>query len=229
GARFFDPAAGRFISPDPAGVADAVNGVAPDLLLDLYTYAGGQPEQCFDPDGAARIRYFAITTDAKHMALGTDQGFVKARWAFIVDQVGAGGDASALGVQRNRYAREQTALLVDIAGSFLGQGQGTATWHGADDTMASDFFKHYGEALISIDPFTIVDMDDDDATRLIASYVQADREQVFGASCPPRGPLLPPIRFAPGEADIHVDRQAEPALAGLAGAQANAQRILNCN
>ena len=92
--------------------------------------------------------------------------------------------------------------------------------------MAADFFQHYGEALIAIPEFTIDNMSDDDATALIASYIQADREQVFGRSCPSRAALLPPIRFAPGEADIHVDREKEPPLTGLPGNQANAQRIL---
>jgi RHS repeat-associated protein len=105
GARFFEPGARRFISPDPAGVADAIDGLAPSYLLDLYAYAGGQPEEFFDPDGAARIRYFAITTNAQGKSMGsTLDGFVKARWAFIVDNVAGGGDASAVGQLRERYA-----------------------------------------------------------------------------------------------------------------------------
>ncbi|QRR33052.1 RHS repeat-associated core domain-containing protein [Hydrogenophaga sp. YM1] len=229
GARFFEPTQGRFISPDPAGIADAINDLPAGLLLDLYAYAGGRPDAYFDPDGAARIRYFAITTDAKDKALGIDQGFVKARWAFIVDDVQGGGDASALGQKRNEYARAASALLVDVGGNFLGGGQAASAWGGADNPMAADFFQHYGEALIAIPEFTIDNMSDDDATALIASYIQADREQVFGRSCPSRAALLPPIRFAPGETDIHVDREKEPPLTGLPGNQANAQRILNCN
>ena len=57
GARYFDAARGRFLSPDPVGIGDALSNVAAPLLLDLYAYAGGQPDEYFDPDGAARIRY----------------------------------------------------------------------------------------------------------------------------------------------------------------------------
>ncbi|RFP75490.1 hypothetical protein DY262_21410, partial [Hydrogenophaga borbori] len=53
GARFFEPTQGRFISPDPAGIADAINDLPAGLLLDLYAYAGGRPDAYFDPDGAA--------------------------------------------------------------------------------------------------------------------------------------------------------------------------------
>lgn len=41
-ARFSDPGSGRFISPYPSGVADAIDGLAPSWLLDLCAYAGGQ-------------------------------------------------------------------------------------------------------------------------------------------------------------------------------------------
>src|SRR5690606_33718915 len=123
GARYFDPARGRFISPDPLGVGDALDGLPAGMLLDLYAYAGGQPEEFFDPDGAARIRYCAITTDAKGKALGENQGYTKARWAFIIDDVKAGGDTSALGQKRNQYAQNGTGLLVDVGGNFLDAGK----------------------------------------------------------------------------------------------------------
>ncbi len=42
GARWYDPSAGRFISPDPAGHSAS---------WDLYSYAGGDPVNGFDPDG----------------------------------------------------------------------------------------------------------------------------------------------------------------------------------
>jgi len=228
GARFFEPGVGRFISPDPAGVADAIDGLAPSYLLDTYAYAGGQPEEYFDPDGAARIRYFAITTNAQGKSMGSMQGFVKARWAFIVDSVAAGGDASPLGQLRDRYASTGRSVLVDVEGSYLGKGKSSAVWAGPEATTEQDFLKHYGDKLISIEQFTIDDMSDDDATRLIASYIEADKQQLSGAGCPVRAALLPPIRFAPGEALIHVDRQVEPPLDGSRANQANAQSILNC-
>jgi RHS repeat-associated protein len=229
GARFFDPGTGRFISPDPMGVTDAIDGLALSRLLDLYAYAGGQPDGYFDPDGAARIRYFAITSNSQGKPMGSTQGFVKARWAFIVDEVASGGDSSALGQKRNAYATAGTSLLVDVAGNyFKDKGQSAETWSGPEATTQQDFLKHYGDKLISIGQFTIDDMNDDDATRLIASYIDADRQQMFGGGCPLRAALLPPIRFASGEADIHVDRQVEPPFNGSQANQANAQKILNC-
>jgi len=202
GARYFDPGSGRFLSPDPAGIADATSGVPAPLLLDLYAYAGGRPDEFFDPDGAARIRYFAITVGgANGAALGTNQGYTVARWAFIVDNVQAGVGVDALGQKRNEYARNGTGLLVDVNGNFLAARQSAATWTGGDG-MADMFTNHYGSNLISIPEFTIT-MDDNDATKLIASYIAADR-QVLGNTCPARSLLLPQIKFAAGEANIDV-------------------------
>lgn len=150
GARYFDAARGRFLSPDPAGIGDALSNVPAPLLLDLYAYAGGQPDEYFDPDGAARIRYFAITTGANGAALGTTMGFVRARWAFIVDNVRAGPTASALGRKQNEYAQNGTALLVDMNGNFLQTGQSSAVWSGGDGGNADLFRKHYGNNLISV-------------------------------------------------------------------------------
>jgi RHS repeat-associated protein len=42
GARYYDPTAGRFLSADPFGHA---------ACIDLYSYAGGDPVNNFDPDG----------------------------------------------------------------------------------------------------------------------------------------------------------------------------------
>ncbi|NNM43552.1 MAG: hypothetical protein HKM07_04350 [Chlamydiae bacterium] len=42
GARYYDPVIGRFISPDP---------ISYPMCLDLYTYAGGDPINYYDPDG----------------------------------------------------------------------------------------------------------------------------------------------------------------------------------
>jgi RHS repeat-associated protein len=219
GARYFEPGSGRFISPDPQGVADAVNELSGDLLLDLYAYAGGQPNDYFDPDGAARIRYFAITTKANGQAIGQDQGYTKARWAFIVDNIQGGGDSSALGQKRNEYAQNGAGLLVDANGSFLGVGQEAATWTGANGRL-DEFTAHYGANLIAIPEFTINDMSDDDATKLIASYIAADRQALFPTQCPGKSTLLPPIKFGTGDADINI-------MMGTANG-ANKQRILAC-
>ena len=48
-----------------------------------------------DPDGAARLIYYAITTNAKGKPLGTTQGFTRARWAFSIDGIEASGVRAA--------------------------------------------------------------------------------------------------------------------------------------
>jgi RHS repeat-associated protein len=228
GARYFDAGSGRFISPDPRGVADAVNELAGGLLLDLYAYAGGQPDDYFDPDGAARIRYFAITTNASGQALGTNQGFTKARWAFIVDNLQGGGDSSALGQKRNEYAANGTGLLVDANGNFLSAGQTATTWTGGAGGVPDLFTEHYGTNLISIPAFTINDMSDNDATALIASYIAADRKALFPNACPARGLLLPSIKFAPEEVPINITTAAYKNPNNSSQTWASSQRIVAC-
>jgi len=227
GARYFAPQSGRFISPDPRGVADAVNEIAGDFLLDLYAYAGGQPEDYFDPDGAARIRYFAITTNATGGALGSNQGFTKARWAFIVDGIQGGGDSSALGQKRNEYAQNGTGLLVDANGDFLKPGQSAATWTGGGSGIPDLFAEHYGNNLITMSQFTINNMSDADATALVASYIAADRQALFPNACPARSLLLPAIQFAPEEVPIKI---TSASYTGASASQvwATSQRIVNC-
>ena len=45
-ARYYDPAAGRYLSPDPAGIADSIDSQTPDSLkLDITVYAAGRPAQ----------------------------------------------------------------------------------------------------------------------------------------------------------------------------------------
>jgi RHS repeat-associated protein len=226
GARYFDPGSGRFLSPDPAGIADATSGVPAPLLLDLYAYAGGRPDEFFDPDGAARIRYFAITTGANGRAIGTTSGFVRARWAFIVDNIRAGIATSALGQKQNEYAQNGTGLLVDVNGDFFSRGTVSATWTGSA-SQESAFTQHYGTNLISIPAFTI-EMNDADATTLIASYIQADRQALFPNACPARNTLLPQIRFAPEEVPINVTSATMPAPVNAGQVLAQSQRIVEC-
>ena len=221
GLRWFDPGSGRFLSPDPAGIADAVQDLPAALRLDLYAYAGGEPDEFFDPDGAARIRFFAITTDARDKSLGTNQGYTKARWAFIVDNVQGGSMASALGRKQSEYAANGTALLVDVGGSFLTVGQSGVVWSGGGDSgLAGLFTSHYRDKLISVPEFTINDMSDENAAKLIASYIAADRQALFNGVCPARALLLPQIKFAQGEPSINVTN-------GKANG-AHKQRILAC-
>ncbi|MHB8921465.1 MAG: RHS repeat-associated core domain-containing protein [Halothiobacillus sp.] len=99
-ARYYDPKAGRFISPDPAGVADSIDSQTPNALkLDITVYASGQPYLFFDPDAAAKMTYYAITTGDRggkkgYGALGTTQGFTKARWAFVITDIQAAASSA---------------------------------------------------------------------------------------------------------------------------------------
>ena len=226
GLRWFDPGSGRFLSPDPAGIADAVQGLPAALRLDLYAYAGGQPEEFFDPDGAARIRFFAITTSANGKDLNTNsEGFVRARWAFIVDNIQAGIATSPLGQKQNEYARNGTGLLVDVSGNFI-SGSTAAAWSGAG-SQENAFRQHYGANLISIPEFT-VEMSDVDAATLIATYIPADRQALFPTTCPARNALLPQIRFAPEEVPIDVTSTTMPAPGHPGKVLAQSQRIVDC-
>ncbi|MBV8470876.1 MAG: hypothetical protein JOY60_13580 [Burkholderiaceae bacterium] len=227
GARYYEAGIGRFISPDPRGVADSVNEVRPSYLLDLYPYAGGRPDEYFDPDGAARIRYFALTTGASGQQLGSTQGFTRARWAFIVDDVQAptvsSGDATLDQLQQ-KYAGNGQSLLFDANGNFLANGQSTTTWVGGNAGVPDMFAQHYGNNLISIPAFTL-QMRDEDATRLIASYITADSTLLNAKNCMSRAALLPEIQFASKEVPIRVTSGAY-SQDGTTWAQP--QRIVAC-
>jgi hypothetical protein len=189
-------------------------------------YAAGQPYLYFDPDAAAKITYYAITTGAQGQLLGTTQGFTKARWAFEITGIQAGGDASTtLGQLRNQYAQNGTSLLFDGGGNFVSgfnvidsiktpDGQSIRWDAGSSDNVTQSFRTYYVNNLISISQFTINNADDNNATNLIRylSSTQQDR-----AMCKASAPgWLPPIPFSPEDLPINVADTKLP------------QRILNC-
>jgi len=90
GARYYHPASGRFISPDPYGHTGS---------LDLYNYAGGDPANYFDPDGrllmasAGKVRDFSVkhgrvALDGLHF--GLDVGGMVPVLGAVPDLVNAG-------------------------------------------------------------------------------------------------------------------------------------------
>lgn len=224
-ARYYDPATGRFISPDPAGIADTLDGDVPEALrLDLTAYAAGQPNRYFDPDGAARLVYYAITTGADGKQLGTKQGFTKARWAFSVDGIEASGDggSDAINQLMEKYAKNQTGLLFDKDGNFIVGKKSSTSWTGTTDETVGNFTAHYGKNLISLRQFVIADYSNRDAALLIANLIKdKDGENL----CKDVPALLPQIRFGAGEDRLVVTRST-----GVdANSPANLQRLLNCN
>jgi RHS repeat-associated protein len=239
-SRYFDPSEQRFISPDPEGIADAFQAVDAQVILDPYQYAGGRPDLYFDPDGAAKLSYFAIDkVSEKPGASNTYQGFQLARWAFHVEGIKPTSDSSStLGVKQNEYARNGTELLFDGQGKFLKtfdafdstqnpDGQSIRWDSGSSDNVLKSFKDFYKQTITFIKPFEIKDYDDAAATKLIW-YLSTQQEQRGACRISAPG-WLPPIRFAPGEADINVTKSVEPSLWAKDGNQANQQRILNCN
>lgn len=215
-ARYYDPASGRFISPDPAGIADTLDSDVPEgLRLDLTAYAAGQPSWYFDPDGAARLIYYAISTGANGKQLGTKEGFTKARWAFSVDGIEASGDGGSDAVNRlmEKYAKDQTGMLYDKDGNFMDGKKQAVSWNGASDETVDQFIQHYGANVTRLSQFTIEGYSNRDAALLIAALTGNTEE---AALCPDRNSLLPPIRFAPEENPL------------LPTDTSLRQRILNC-
>ncbi len=239
-SRYFDPSEQRFISPDPEGIADAFQSVDAQVILDPYQYAGGRPDLYFDPEGAARLSYFAIDkVPEKPGANTTYQGFQLARWAFHIEGIKPTSDSSStLGVKQNEYARNGTELLFDGQGKFLKtfdsfdsalnpDGQSIRWDGGSSDNVLKSFKDFYKQTITFIKPFEIKDYDDAAATKLIW-YLSTQQDQRGACRISAPG-WLPPIRFAPGEADINVTKSVESSVGSMAGNQANQQRILNCN
>ncbi len=178
GARFYDPSNGKFISPDPAGIADSLSDVPPELLLDTYAYAGGNPGLFFDPDGAAKIRYFAIDDGKKVAAdLQPNQG----HWAFAIWDI--------KGFENNLFA-------YDKDGSFLGAGQSNKLFQGTNiaSTTLTDLKNFYAKqsGFYSPDQFE-VDMSDVNAAALIKEMTGISLG--FIATCPKLNMLLPNINL----------------------------------
>lgn len=215
-ARYYDPSQGRFLSPDPAGIADTLSAdMPPALRLDLTAYVGGQPWLYVDPDGAARLIYYAITTDAKGKQLGTTQGFTRARWAFSIDGIEASGDggSDAINQLMEKYAKNQTGLLFDGGGNYLTGGKKAVWWNGAADETVDGFSKHYGKNLIGLPNFTIENFNNRDAALLVAGLAGNSEDAKL---CPNKNMLLPIIKFASEEKPISPTQNEIP------------QRILNC-
>ena len=200
-ARYYDPRSGHFLSPDPAGL-DAGS-------LDLYAYANGDALNFFDPDGWAKVTYYAITAKADgSTTLGTSQGFTNARWAFVISDIKGG-------VKEN--------VVYDPTGSFVKKDFATAkgdafAWNKNEESYVSNpvllMQQYYGNNLVSLSQFTIDNFDDEQARAILQKLGYSDTTPICAAG------ILPQIQFSAGEAAIDVT-QANANGAGK-------QRILNC-
>ena len=178
--RTYSPFIGRYLETDPLGLQ-------PDYVgrLSLTDYAGGDPIGSVDPWGLARLTWYALTTDAQGKPLGRTQGFDRARWSFMIEDIlpvpligsGAYPPATA-GLQ---------GVLFDPWGDFVrgtdapATGNGNAldsiAWNGATGRQVfASFAAHYGGALISPQRF-IVDGFDDRRAGALALIVSASPSQ----------------------------------------------------
>ena len=162
--RTYDPRAGRYLERDPLGLQ-------PDWRSrdDLTAYAGGDPVGAFDPWGLARLTWFALTTGADGRPLGRTQGFDRARWSFMIE------DILPVPLVGNGLSRPQPAgidgLLFDPWGDFIGgaadagtgpgNGLDAIAWRGTTGRQVfAAFAAHYGGALASPQRFVIEGFDD---------------------------------------------------------------------
>jgi RHS repeat-associated protein len=235
--RTYDPRAGRYLERDPLGLQPGWRGRA-----DLRAYAGGDPVGRSDPWGLATLTWYALTTGADGRPLGRTQGFDRARWSFIVEDIlpvplaGAG------------HARPQPAgidgLLFDPWGDFVGRaddpgaGRGNGldaiAWSGATGrTITAAFAAHYGGLLGTMQRFVVEGFDDRRAGALATILAGSPSQR---ASCV-RGVLesLPGFSTAPAErlarpalGDFPAARGPSEALAGPPANPGGPLRLLAC-
>ena len=181
GARFFVPdlsveskadrqaptyRQGRFLSPDPVGIRDVIVGVEPEHVLDLYAYVGGQAAWYFDPDGAARVRYYAIDDNRR---LDANKMPNAGHWAFVV--YGIAG-------------HEDKVFVYDRGGSYFARGvnpYALVTAASGADQAIQELQNHYRQRGGYYSPDTFdVDWSDDQAKQLIRQLTGTD---LGGSTC----------------------------------------------
>ena len=180
--RTYDPQQGHYLEADPLGVQSDWTGAQ-----DLLRYAGGDPVGHADPWGLARLTYFALTTGAQGEVLGRTQGFDRARWSFMVEDIAPVTLHGAVPPQPQPSGIG--SLLFDPWGSFVtgpaaaafGPGNGLdalAFSSPSGREVFSAFSAHYGGALTTTARFTVPAFDDRRAAALsrILSAVPEDRQ-----------------------------------------------------
>ena len=219
--RTFDPATSRYLEPDPLGLQ---GGYTDRHSLFAHARPGSGPTA--DPWGLARISYFALTTGSDGRSLGRVQGFDRARWSFLVEDIEPLPAGSANQARPGALAAG-TRLLFDPFGDFvggrddpgLGSGNGVdaIVWQGGSgrDVLGA-FVAHYADALLAPSRFVVDGFDDGAATRLLDVLMRAPDER--RACVPGALSLLPAIDFGPGQ----------PLLSPVAPAAGVLPRVLEC-
>jgi len=126
GARYYDPVAGHFLSPDPLGHAAS---------LDLYSFCGGDPLNRFDPTGR-----FAKDP------VGATGRFIQGFAAGMTDPgdssgiSGYGGFISQTGAARLGYniANNSVCRLLMAVGGLFDGGEGVVATEEVEATMATE-------------------------------------------------------------------------------------------
>ena len=162
--RTYDPRAGRYLERDPLGLQAGWTG------RDSATaYADGDPIGGFDPWGLATLTFHAVTTGADGRPLGRVQGFDRARWSFMIEDI---EPRPLIGDGRGRPETSGIeGLLFDPWGDFLGGADAPARRGNGVDALAwstvetgrevfAAFAAHYGGALAASDRLVIRGFDD---------------------------------------------------------------------
>jgi RHS repeat-associated protein len=228
--RTYDPAAGRYLEPDPLGLQAEFTG-----RDDLYAYAGGDPVGASDPWGLARLTWFALTTGADGRPLGRVQGFDRARWSFMVEDI-LPVPLAGPGLSPPRPAAID-GLLFDPWGDFVagrndpglgfGNGIDAIAWTGLTGRQVfAAFTAHYGGALAGPERFVVDGFDDRRAgalARILAappSQRQPCVARVLGA--------LPGLALAPAQPLVRPAAPDAPRTPASLPAADEPARLLDC-
>ncbi len=219
-ARTYNPSSGHYLEADPLGLQPGYRS-----RDSLRLYADGDPITGLDPWGLARLTWFALTTDSQGRSLGQTQGFDRARWSFMIE------DILPVPLFGNNLTRPQPSgidgLLFDPWGDFIagqgpprpasGNGVDAIAWTGATGRQVfASFAAHYGGALASPARFVIEGFDDvrAGALALILSASPSQRRMCIDRTMA----SLPGIDLGPGQPLLSPSR---PDLRGPA-------RVLEC-
>ena len=225
--RTYSPLIGRYLEPDPLGLQ-------PDYVgrLSLTDYAGGDPIGSIDPWGLARLTWYALTTDVQGKPIGRTQGFDRARWSFMIEDI-LPAPLTGSGAYPPATAGLQ-GVLFDPWGDFVrgtdapATGNGNAldsiAWSGATGRQVfASFAAHYGGALVSPQRFVVDGFDDRraGALALIVSASPSQRQACIAralSSLPalalgPAEPLLTPASIDPKGPARVIECQAPTTLA----------------